>query len=164
MTLTDAFDAADTKQRAFKKFKTGKLIENVHLIGNAGFGKIELGKAVNFVVRSGVNDAVAMDALAAAAGDFDNPTIIDSVKIKGIKGDPIAADDVLISAATITKIAAVFAAGGVGDAFGFAAANFTKGFGYKDDDGSVKLKAADLAAGANPINAPNTRLTVILAV
>ena len=161
VTFTDEFDPLDAKQRAFKKFKAGKLVEDVHLVGHASFGKIEVGKAVNFNARSGVSDAVAMDALAAAAADdFDNPTIIDSVKFKGIKGDLIAMDNVFISAATISKIAAVFAAGGAGDAFGFAAVSLTKGFGYKDDDGSVKLKQADLLAGANPINAANTRLTV----
>jgi hypothetical protein len=42
----------------------------------------------------------------------------------------------------------------------YAAVNFTKGIGYKDDDGSVKLKEDDLVAGANPINAASTRLTV----
>jgi hypothetical protein len=159
VTFTDDFNAADTKQRAFKKFKSGGLAQDVNLVGDASFGKIELGKAVDFSARSGAA-GVAADALAAAAGDFDNPTIIDSVKIKGIKGDPIAMDNVFISAEMISKIVAVFAAGGAGNPFGFAAMNFPKGFGYKDDDGSIKLKQVDLVVGANPINAPNTRLTV----
>ena len=139
-TFTDDFDDDDAKQRAFKKFKAKGTVQNVALIGNASFGKIEAGKAMDFNVRAGVKDwedvnengevdpgeGVLMDALAAAAADFAHQATIDRVKIKGIKGDPIAMDNVFVLAYTFGKIDVGSAASVSGIPFGFAGVDYLK--------------------------------------
>lgn len=158
-TFTDPFDAANPKQRAFRKFATRATAMHVDVIGEASFGKIELGRAIDFNATSGAPGLPA-DSLVGVGLDFANPTVIDGVRIKGLRNEPIAMDNAFFNAHSINSISVVFAAGGAGDRFGFGAEMFPKGATYKDDDGTVRLKQRDLVIGDNLVNLAGTRLTV----
>ena len=160
--LLQPFDPTNAKQRAIKMLKAKLGFFNVRLTTNDNIGKIEAGKAEHLTVRAGVNGAVAQSELASNATDFvnQNETTIAGVKIKGIKGEPIAMRNVLMSAFNFGKIATAFAANDTADVFGFAGVTF-KGFIYKDNDGTVKLTADQFATPNRYLINPGHTLLVV---
>ena len=86
------------------------------VIGARGTGKTTVLELVRY----------AMDALAVASGDFIYPSRIGSFKIKGIKGDPVAMDNVFVNSHDFRVINVSYASHGVGSPFGFSGINFSK--------------------------------------
>ncbi len=161
-TLTQAFNPNNARQVSVRQFRSRGAVTAVDLISQDNLGRIDAGRAEDFMVRAGVGDAVPADALPQDANDFANAnrTSIGGVRIRGIRGENVAMRNVLMSAFEFGAITAARAANDTAGPFGFAGVNF-RSFTYRDDDGTFRLGRDELATPDRyEINGANTQLVV----
>ncbi len=142
LTLTQV---PDPKIKALGKLVVKKKMDNVDLRSAGNIGNVDVGQLFNSNIFAGVNAAITQ--LPAALADFDSSATVASVKIKGIKTEPIWMQNSHIAAETVSKTTLGFALTDNGDVpFGLATQQF-KSVSYSDATQKLKAsRAADLAA------------------
>ncbi|MCK4873392.1 MAG: carboxypeptidase regulatory-like domain-containing protein [Phycisphaerales bacterium] len=140
-TLTQAFNPANPKLTAIKKFTVGGKIASTTIRSNASLGKITAGAMEESTIFAGV--AQALTDLPDSADDFIAEATIGSVTIKGIAGEAHAYEATNIAAAYLGKVSVRnVLTNNNGTQFGFAAKSLGR-FQRLEPDGKFKWPNKD---------------------